>query len=251
MIPFFVFAFIGLGIEYIKRLLFPHYPFITPTIHLENELIGIFYYMDFTHMHQYGFVLWFLPALFWAKTILVAIVKYCMYLPIQCLLVLGFFLSGLYGWKLPFALNAGCIGLFWMFIGFQLFPFLKIKTLSFWISVVCLLVCLFLPKPYINIALYQVDVFWYAIPYSLIMIMSIIGIVQYVQEHMSIYFLSLWGKETLTVFIIHPYINNIAGIVSGLIFPNAWGLTYGLSVAGISAIVLVKERFLIAFGMTK
>lgn len=243
MIPFYIFALIGLGIEILKRSLFPNYSFIIPEIHIQDELMGIFYYMDFIHMHQYGFVLWFLPALFWSKTILAGIGKYVRSIPIQWAIVLGVFLFGLYGWKLPFAINAGCIGLFWMFFGLQLFHVLKNKPLPFWISVVCFAGCLFLPKPLINIAVYQVDVPWYAIPYSLLIILSIIGMVQHIQQHMPIRLLSLWGKETMAIFIIHPYINNIAFIISGLILSKAWLLTYGISIGMLSILLLIYERY--------
>ena len=60
MIPYFIFSTLALIIEPIKRTLLGR-----EDIDVLSELIGIFFFMDYPHLiNTYGFVLWFLPALF-------------------------------------------------------------------------------------------------------------------------------------------------------------------------------------------
>ena len=72
MIPYFLFAIVGLLLETIKRI----------ALHRESldyihEIKAVFIWMDMSSLiNTYAFVLWFLPALFFARVFLVVINKF-------------------------------------------------------------------------------------------------------------------------------------------------------------------------------
>ncbi len=198
MIPYIIFSFIGLIAEYIKRWIFPGFEFINGKINLLDEIAGIFWWMDYSHLHQYGFVLWFLPALFWAKHIylfLLKKIKNKYIISIICLATLLFLSTQT--WVLPFSLNGALIGLFWLSIGWLL-------SGRFW--AITLIALLFLPIPGTNIAFRIIN--GYGVLYSLIAINTILGAVKLIPKSVKLF--EYFGQETMLVLIIHPYINNVA-----------------------------------------
>ena len=56
------FGVLGITAEFFKDVALGR-----PILPLGESLLGLLYFMDMPHLHHYGFVLWFLPALFWGK----------------------------------------------------------------------------------------------------------------------------------------------------------------------------------------
>ena len=56
------FGVLGITAEFFKNVALGR-----PILPLDESLLGLLYFMDMPHLHHYGFVLWFLPALFWGK----------------------------------------------------------------------------------------------------------------------------------------------------------------------------------------
>lgn len=210
IIPFIVFSLVGLGAEYLKRWLFPGFPFINGEIKLGRELIGIFWWMDYSHLHHYGFVLWFLPALFWAKNIyrlLVKIFRNKHAISFLCLILLIYTANT--SWGLPFGIDKALVGIFWLSVGWLI-------TGKFWY--LTLLAITLLPLPQSNIALKVISI--YGIVYSLIAINTLTGIIRLVPSTVKI--ISPFGQKTMFVLIIHPYINNIAFLLFIEMFRIGW-----------------------------
>jgi fucose 4-O-acetylase-like acetyltransferase len=116
VIPYFIFSVVGLGLEILKR-----YALHRNTVNLLDELQGVFIWMDMPSLiHTYAFVLWFLPALFFARVILFIVKKNIQNIFIQFLVVfilfsLSFFIN------LPFGIDNAMNALLFVFIGYIYF----------------------------------------------------------------------------------------------------------------------------------
>ena len=197
ILPFIIFGLIGLLAEYVKRWIWPSFDFVNQNINLKDELLGIFWWMDYAHMHQYGFVLWYLPALFWAKNFYLWFIKIFKNKALVSVISFGFL------WLiinsdliLPFGLDKGLMGLFWLSLGWLL-------TGRFWL--VSVLILFFMKVPITNIAVKVIDV--YGIAYSLLMINSLVGLFKFGQEKFK--GLNIFGRNSMLLFVTHPYINNL------------------------------------------
>jgi len=236
IIPFIIFSIVGLIAEYIKRWIFPGFPFINGNIDLRNELIGIFWWMDYSHLHQYGFVLWFLPALFWAKNILLFFkktLKNQYLISILSLAILLLFSNQ--SWILPFGIDKAFLGIFWLSIAWLI-------TGRFWL--LSLVALLFLPIPETNIALKIVS--WYGLCYSIVVINTLVGMIKLIPK--SVKLLATFGQETMFLLIIHPYIDNLAFFLVICLLKGNWLLeilcvltTLGVLVINIESVKMVTK----------
>lgn len=112
MIPYFIFSIIGLFMEIIKRYLLHR-----EALDYAHELKGIFLDMDFAGLcDTYAFVLWFLPALFFARVFLYLIKNKIPSLLLQSLLVVLLFMGSFYI-DLPFGLDNAFNSLIFVYIG--------------------------------------------------------------------------------------------------------------------------------------
>lgn len=225
IVPFFVFSLIGLSAEYLKRWLFPGFTFINGSVDFRSEITGIFWWMNYSHLRQYGFVLWFLPALFWSKSIyriLIIILKNNYVISIVCFGIL-FFVSARSP-VLPFGLSGGLNGLFWLTLSWLL-------TGRIWI--ITMLALLFLPVPGTNLALNLINP--YGVLYSLIVINTIVGLVKFVPKNFKL--LVKFGRETMPILIIHPYINNIAYLLIIYLLKDSWILEIIVILVSLTLIV--------------
>jgi len=120
MIPYFLFALVGLVVETIKRI----------ALHRESldylhEIQGIFIWMDMPSLiNTYAFVLWFLPALFFARVILVIIDKLAKNIFMQFLIVSILF-SFSFLVQLPFGIDNSLNAILFVFLGSIFLGFIK------------------------------------------------------------------------------------------------------------------------------
>lgn len=118
MIPYFIFALVGLALETIKRI----------ALHRENldylhEIQGIFIWMDIPSlMNTYGFVLWFLPALFFGRVFLFLINKQVISILIQSIIILLLFSLSFFV-NLPFEIDNALNAVLFIFTGSLFFRF--------------------------------------------------------------------------------------------------------------------------------
>lgn len=112
MIPYFIFSVIGLFMEILKRYLLHR-----EALDYAHELKGIFVDMDFAGLcDTYAFVLWFLPALFFARVFLYLIKNKIPSLLLQSLVVALLFMGSFYI-DLPFGLDNALNSLIFVYIG--------------------------------------------------------------------------------------------------------------------------------------
>lgn len=243
LLPYFVFALIGLGSEILKRYLLNR-----DSLDIGTEILGIFWHMDVTGLiNTYGFVLWFLPALFFARLSLYLILKIHLYLQLGIVLLL-FTLS--FYLEIPFALDNAFNSLIFVFIGYYFFQSMKgnseqVKKLIFLGSIVIISITLYfyhLPildlankvygSPVINIA-WAISIIILFI-YTLKKIALPVGF-----NRVNAY----WASNTMIIFIIHPYTNNIAYLFSSRYFESNWVVTFGISMLCLIVLVLLKIWF--------
>ena len=126
MIPFFIFSLLALLVESTKRLLLNR-----ESMNYFYEIQGVLYHMDIESLSShYGFVLWFLSALFFAKII----VNFLMYIGkdnffLVPILALSMFVLS-FNVDLPFSIDVALNAVFWLILGLlysRWYDFLKIN----------------------------------------------------------------------------------------------------------------------------
>lgn len=236
MVPYFIFAFIGLIIETVKRIV----------LHREgleylHELKGVFIWMDMPSlMNTYGFVLWFLPALFFSRVILVTILKYFRNLFIQFVLVCGLFSISFIA-QLPFGMDNTLNAILFVFIGNTFFKYYQNIKLFYILPFIVILLYFVYGIPILDLANknYEnavINIFW-----AISIIFIFITIFKKIDLKNKL--LTIWGGNTMLLFIIHPYTNNIAHIVVEKLHFGDWYLKFIISIILLEIILLLKQRF--------
>lgn len=89
IVPYFIFAIVAVMVETVKRMVLNR-----EGLDYFHELKGILIWMDYTSLaNTYGFVLWFLPALFFGRLIIYLINKKIKSILIQSSIILFLFYS--------------------------------------------------------------------------------------------------------------------------------------------------------------
>jgi fucose 4-O-acetylase-like acetyltransferase len=246
IVPFFVFGVLGLIAEIIKRKLFPGFAFAVQDFSLVKEIQGLFFLMDFTHMHQYGFVLWFLMALFWGKLILQLLLKFIKNKIVIGLICLAlFFVLANQNFILPFSMDKGLFSLIWLFAGYFYYNYcIKEKKQKFdvWLAILATIALIIFPIPMTNIAVKVAQnpisslLYGSAVIVLLATIFKIFG-----DKYLNNQFLENWGKNSLVILVLHPYANNFGYIIAGKFFNGNWGVNFVISVIMLIVLLLSIE----------
>lgn len=239
MYPYFIFGLIGIVVEIIKRFLLSRAP-----IDYDQMAMGLLVRMDSKGLEgHYGFVLWFLPALFVAK----AIIQFLQYKKINEYMIfsigIGLFFTS-FMIDLPFAIDNGFNNILWVFMGS--FFFNKTKKINFG-QYKILIPCLFIITLYslssfsfpgLDIAKKEYEWIPFNISWSMFMIFVCVSFSQINFLKTNLFdFLSIGGKYSLITYLLHPYTNNLAYILAGNI---SWIVVNIITF--IFLIVLVKIR---------
>ena len=236
MIPYFIFSIIGLFMEMLKRYLLHR-----EALDYVHEIKGIFIYMDFAGLcNTYAFVLWFLPALFFSRIFLYLIKNKMPSLLLQSFAVVFLFMGSFYI-GLPFGLDSALNSLIFVYAGNIIFEKRLPNILVFLSFVVLVAIYLFgfnlnldmASKVYSNKFL---NVIW-AVSFVYVLIFCIKSI------RLNSKFIKMWGSNTMLLFILHPYTNNIAHIaVQKVLQSDYWLFKFIISIALLSLMIFIKER---------
>lgn len=238
MIPYFIFAFIGLGVEILKRM-----GLHRDGLNYVNEIKGILFGMDMNALiHHYGFVLWFLPTLFFAKLLLYGIQKITTNILFSLMLISIFFGISFYI-DLPLAIDNAFNAGFWIFIGYIFFNFYQEYKLLYILPLLIIPIGMIFgiptldmaSKSYSNIA---VNIIWaISVIYILIAVLKKINYSKNIAK-----LFALWGGNTMLLFILHPYTNNIAHIMVEKLHFGDWYLNVLISLSLLQIILFIKLR---------
>ena len=236
MIPYFLFALIGLGIETLKRI----------ALHRESldyihEIQAVFIWMDMTSLiNSYAFVLWFLVALFFARIFLVILNKYIKNIAFQFLIIFALFLCS-FLINLPFGIDNALNALLFLFIGNIYFRFYQENKFLYILPFIMLVLYFIFGIPSLDMASKNYSNIFINILFAIGIIFMMIVFLKKVNY--SSKFLTLWGGNTMLLFIIHPYTNNIAYIIVEKLHFGDWYLKFFISIVLLRCGLFIKKRF--------
>lgn len=240
LLPFVVFSLFPLVIiEPLKRLLFSNYPFMLKNINYWEEIKGIFLWMDMGHLHHYGFVLWFLPALFWARSFLFWLKKIIKIdVLIFLITIFGYFIVVNRGWILPFGIDKALLFMPWILLG-NIF-YIKFKDsnyLKYFGLMAIILICFRIPE--INLALKSVNNSIYGFIYSMVLILALVYVSKLLLTLKISSYFKILGENSMILLIIHPYVNNASYVLTQAIHLS-W--LFELLVSVILLFIIIKVK---------
>jgi len=207
--PFFIYLLLGFIVEFLKRY------FLNREQLKFEDFTGALVYMDYDRLiGTYAFVLWFLPALFIGKTLVYLILKYSRFLILEISLVAIAFLIG-YNFNLVIAIDDGLISLPYIFTGYYFYKNKDVfanKITAVVLLIPLLLISLVYGVPELNISIKYfesilINLIWtFALSFLLLIFFS--------KLKFNIKALEYLGINSLLIFLIHPYTNNIAYYVA-------------------------------------
>ena len=237
MIPFFIFALIAMMIEPIKRIMLNR-----ESLDYFHEYAEIFIYMDYTHLNNtYAFVLWFLPALLFGRLIVYLIIRSFNNIWIQSIVIIFLFFCSFYI-DIYFGIDNALNAILFIFIGFIFYGHFQDEKKLYILFFVLPLLFYFFGTPALDMASKEFENIVINILYAL----SIIFILVTLSKKISIEsrHLSLWGSNTMLLFIIHPYTNNIGHLIVKNIQFGDWFLKFIISIILLHVILQIKKIFI-------
>ncbi len=237
MIPFFIFALIAMMIEPIKRIMLNR-----ESLDYFHEYAEIFIYMDYAHLNNtYAFVLWFLPALLFGRLIVYLIIRSFNNIWIQSIVIIFLFFCSFYI-DIYFGIDNALNAILFIFIGFIFYGHFQDEKKLYILLFVLPLLFYFFGTPALDMASKEFENIVINILYAL----SIIFILVTLSKKISIEsrHLSLWGSNTMLLFIIHPYTNNIGHLIVKNIQFGDWFLKFIISIILLHVILQIKKIFI-------
>lgn len=194
-------------------------------------------WMDYSALkNSYGFVLWFLPALFWARCILFLLIKRVKSNFIILLVIFFWIVFSPYV-ELPFALDEGLFALPFVFVGSYIYRNISKVSQKAIVILLASIIMLYVLSLYFK-GLPNIDLARKLIsPYFIGGVQAIFVCVALV----NIFFLMPFQSRIVTkisslslpIFILHPYTNNIAHLFVDNFLPGNWILKFLISLIGV------------------
>lgn len=247
LIFFFIFTIVGFLVTYFRNIFQGR----------EHEsilqgLAGIFYWMDMGHLNNYGFVLWFLPALFWGKFINLILLKY-----LKNKIIIGAFIVSIFSLvlstqiKLPFALDIGILASLWIYIGYIFYNYLRGPVLKYWYCILIIIAPLLisLQSPSLNLSNRSFSSPVYNVIFSLLIIIPLYILVVKISKRLNsenkiVNILSYCGQNTMFLFVFHSYTNNIVYLIVNRFFNDIWYIKFILSFSLIYLALIITRKYL-------
>ena len=236
IIPYLIFAIAALIIEAIKRILLKR-----EGLDYLNELRGIFMWMDYSSLiNTYGFVLWFLPALFFGRLIIYLLNKQIKSILIQTIIISLLFYTSFHVNLILGIDNALNASLF-IFFGSIFYRFYQNDVRLYILPVVFFGLIYFFGIPALDIASKYYEHMIFNILYSVSIIFILISITKMINYKSKL--LALWGTNTMLLFIVHPYTNNIGHIITDKFLFGGWYFKFFISLVILHIVILIKQRY--------
>ena len=237
MIPYFIFSFLGLAIEWIKRIILKR-----EDLDFVHEVGSILFRMDYQSLqNHYGFVLWFLPALFISKTLYLIILRLPLidWLNGASVVLLMFWVS--FKVKLPFEIDVALNAMFWLFLGSVVFGLTKKKIGKIQFSCILFLTGMFLfvfGIPQLNLS----EKYYSLVLSNVLWVLLLVGLLVSFLKSVNRTHVPSWSKETMFLMVFHPYTNNIAHLLVERFMPGAWLPKLVISLGMLQLLLLVKSK---------
>lgn len=247
IIPYMIFGALGIIITYTKNSLLDR---INNPI--SEALIGWLFWADYAHMQNYGFVLWFLPALFWGKLYVYVGIKY-LKIKAAYMIVLSLIfacLASIY-LKLPLGLDKGLVALPWLLMGYVSFQHYDRQILNSRFNLVIaglviLTVINWFGIQRLDLANKAIGNPILTIPYTIGMTILIICLLYRYGKYMPEFISSILqncGKNTMLIMVSHVYTNNFADVFVKKFFGvQLWHVTFIASISIVALLIRVKRN---------
>jgi hypothetical protein len=236
--PYFIFALLGILIEALKN-----YCLHRPAFNLWETGVGLMYWMDYSHLSHYGFILWFLPALMIGKSVAWLLLQYVNHpVVIGGISVVLSAITHYYAPLCPFGLNNGLLALPWILAGYYYFQYcLLVKSWRLASELISVLIIGFTLAssgvPQLNFAVAQFENlpinFIYSLSVSILLTHWMIRI-SYFNTITPLLFL---GRHSLLCCVIHPYTNHGAHILVNALQLNSWPIKLVISLSLLTLLV--------------
>lgn len=236
IIPYLIFAIAALIIEAIKRILLKR-----EGLDYLNELRGIFIWMDYSSLiNTYGFVLWFLPALFFGRLIIYLLNKQIKSILIQTIIISLLFYTSFH-MNLILGIDNALNSSLFIFLGSIFYRFYQNDVRLYILSVIFFGLIYFFGIPALDIANKYYEHMIFNILYSVSIIFILISITKMINYKSKL--LALWGTNTMLLFIVHPYTNNIGHIITDKFLFGGWYFKFFISLVILHVVILIKQRY--------
>jgi len=233
-IPFFIFLLIGFFVEFFKRMI------LKRELMELSQVIDAILYMDFPSLENtYGFVLWFLPALFFSKLFLKTLLITKNNL-IRIFISIIFFFIGL-NFQLPFSIDEGLVVLPFLLFGFYL-KTLNQKYLSI-ISflILSLIILIYNSPPRLNLSSKEFENIYLNFLWALSIISILFFFFKKIRRSTVLHF---FGINSMLIFLVHPYTNNISFLILKYYDINIFYLNFILSLFLISIVTITFRKLI-------
>lgn len=236
IIPYFLFAIIGLVLETVKRIVLNR-----EALDYFHEINGIFIWMDMSSLiNTYGFVLWFLPTLFFARVFVFVINKQIASVLMQFIIVLVLFLIS-FSLNLPFAIDNALNAILFIFLGSLFFRLYQENEILYILPLILIGLVFYIGVPTLDMASKTYENIFVNILYAISLIFILIVILKRLNFKSKL--LTIWGSNTMLLFITHPYTNNIAHIFVEKLHFGDWYLKFFISLVLLQIILFIKQKF--------
>ena len=236
MFPYFIFTAIALILETIKRMVLDR-----ERLDYLYELQGIFIWMDYPSlMNTYAFVLWFLPSLFFSRLIIYTLNKYILSDLIKSFVVLFLFFLSFY-FNIFFGIDNAFNAIIFVFLGFIFYRFYQNDKRLYIMPVVLLVIAIYFGIPNLDIAIKSYENILVNILYAVSIIYLLVLLVKKIKFRNDL--LSAWSANTMILFIIHPYTNNISHIIVDKFYFGGWYLKFFISLILLQVFLQIKGKF--------
>ena len=233
MIPYFIFSLLAIFIESIKRLVLNR-----DVLDWNDVLQGTLIWMDINTLSEtYAFVLWFLPALLFARFSVYLVIKYILSIWVRWIVLLLLFFISMYT-ELPFAMDEGFNAALFVYIGWFVF---KADNNFLLFGFIIIGLYLFFGIPSLDMASksYQnplLNIIW-SVGFSYLIIAGVRAL------DINSRLILIWGGNTMLLFIIHPYTNNIATLIVDKYISGFWFIKLLISLILLQCVILFKSRY--------
>lgn len=233
MIPYFIFSLLAIFIESIKRLVLNR-----DVLNWNDVLQGTLIWMDINTLSEtYAFVLWFLPALLFARFSVYLVIKYILSIWVRWIVLLLLFFISMYT-ELPFAMDEGFNAALFVYIGWLVF---KADNNFLLFGFIIIGLYLFFGIPSLDMASksYQnplLNIIW-SVGFSYLIIAGVRAL------DINSRLILIWGGNTMLLFIIHPYTNNIATLIVDKYISGFWFIKLLISLILLQCVILFKSRY--------
>lgn len=236
-----LFGFIGISVSVVKANVLGRNPMDLVTL-----LEGLLFYMDYEHLqYHYGFILWFLPSLFWAKAVTKFLLKMENIVLIICLAMAICFFAIYIPNTAVFGIRAGLLGCIWTVIGYFYWKYgEKLRFIENRFIVVVILIALFLIKiPTVNLSQYSLENPIGSLCYSLMVISLLLNFGEWIGKRKGPYlWIDLFSKYSIYVMAIHVYTNNIADLLANRFLGGAWEIKFIFSILLLGAFLYMIDQ---------